>query len=129
MGASAAVCDRPWAEMRENAGERCVNILDHEVRQSRNANAVGDEHRGHAASVHGPYGFLVLDERDLAAAVPCLHHYKLSGVPRGISEADALKTLECIDRTTPPGRRDFAIIVESSVRLSSSPTFLSGSFI
>ena len=49
-------------------------------------------------------------ECDLAAAVPCLRNYKLSGVPRGISESDALKTLECIDRTTPPGRRDFAII-------------------
>ena len=49
-------------------------------------------------------------DRDLGAAVPCIRSYKLSGVPRGISEPDALKTLECIDRTTPIGRRDFAII-------------------
>jgi site-specific recombinase XerD len=49
-------------------------------------------------------------ERDLAAAVPCLRSYKLSGVPRGICESDALKTLRCIDRTTSTGRRDFAII-------------------
>lgn len=49
-------------------------------------------------------------ECDLAAAVPCIRSYKLSGVPRGISESDALKALECIDRTTPKGRRDFAII-------------------
>ena len=49
-------------------------------------------------------------DRDLGAAVPCIRSYKLSRVPRGISEPDALKTLECIDRTTPKGRRDFAII-------------------
>jgi integrase/recombinase XerD len=49
-------------------------------------------------------------DRDLGAAVPCIRSYQLSGVPRGISEPDALKTLECIDRTTPKGRRDFAII-------------------
>jgi len=47
---------------------------------------------------------------DLAAAVPCIRSYKLSGVPRGICEPDALKTLKCIDRTTATGRRDFAII-------------------
>lgn len=49
-------------------------------------------------------------DRDLGAVIPCIRSYKLSGVPRGISEPDALKTLECIDRTTPKGRRDFAII-------------------
>jgi len=49
-------------------------------------------------------------ECDLAAAVPCIRSYKLSSVPRGISESDALKTLKCIDRTTATGRRDFAII-------------------
>jgi len=49
-------------------------------------------------------------ECDLAAAVPCIRCYKLSGVPRGICESDALKTLKCIDRTTPTGQRDFAII-------------------
>jgi integrase len=30
--------------------------------------------------------------------------------PRGISEQDALKTMEYIDRTIPKGQRDFAII-------------------
>jgi site-specific recombinase XerD len=49
-------------------------------------------------------------DRDLSAAVPCIRSYKLSGTPRGISEPDALKTMECIDRKTPTGRRDFAII-------------------
>lgn len=49
-------------------------------------------------------------ECDLAAAVPSIRSYKLSSVPRGISESDALKTLESIDGTTPTGRRDFALI-------------------
>ena len=50
-------------------------------------------------------------ERDLSQAIPRLRTYKLSDVPRALSEGDAQKTLECIDRTTPVGRRDFAIIL------------------
>lgn len=50
-------------------------------------------------------------ERDLSQAIPPLHTYRLSEVPRAISEGDAQKTLACIDRTTPVGRRDFAIIL------------------
>jgi integrase len=46
----------------------------------------------------------------LAEAIPRLRTYKLSGVPRAISEEDAEKVLLSIDRTTPVGRRDFAII-------------------
>ncbi len=49
-------------------------------------------------------------ERDLAEVVPPLRTYKLSGVPRAISEEDAQKTLHRIDRTTCAGRRDFAIL-------------------
>jgi len=48
--------------------------------------------------------------RDLAQAVPKIRTYKMSGVPRGISDEDAIKTLENIERTTPIGLRDFAII-------------------
>jgi len=50
-------------------------------------------------------------ERDLTGAIPPIHSYKLSGVPRGISDADARKTLAGIDRATPLGLRDFAIIL------------------
>jgi site-specific recombinase XerD len=49
-------------------------------------------------------------KRDLAEAIPHVRTYKLSGVPRAISEEDAEKVLRSIDRTTPVGRRDFAII-------------------
>ncbi len=49
-------------------------------------------------------------QRDLAEVVPPIRSYKLSDAPRGISEEDARKTLQCIDRTTPGGLRDFAII-------------------
>jgi integrase/recombinase XerD len=48
--------------------------------------------------------------RDLAQAIPRIHRYKLSHVPRDISEQDAQKVLDSIDRTTLVGRRDFAII-------------------
>ena len=50
-------------------------------------------------------------ERDLTGAIPPIHSYQLSGVPRGISDKDARKTLAGIDRTTPLGLRDFAIIL------------------
>jgi len=49
-------------------------------------------------------------KRDLAEAIPRVRTYKLSGVPRAVSEEDAEKVLLGIDRTTPVGRRDFAII-------------------
>lgn len=47
---------------------------------------------------------------DLAQAIPRVRTYKLSGVPRAVSEEDAKKVLSRIDRTTPKGQRDFAII-------------------
>jgi len=50
-------------------------------------------------------------ERDLTWAIPPIHSYQLAGVPRAISEDEARKTLAGIDRTTPLGRRDFAIIM------------------
>jgi site-specific recombinase XerD len=53
------------------------------------------------------HGYL---KHDLAQAVPAIRTYKLSGIPRGVSEDDARKILLSIDRTTPTGRRDFAII-------------------
>ena len=48
-------------------------------------------------------------QRDLAQAVSPIRTYKLSGVPRGVSEEDARKVLGSIDRT-PIGLRDNAII-------------------
>jgi len=49
-------------------------------------------------------------KRDLTQAVPRIRSYKLSSVPRGLSDEDAQKVLHAIDRTTPAGLRDFAII-------------------
>jgi integrase len=48
---------------------------------------------------------------DLTGALPPIRGYRLAGVPRGISEEDARKTLNCIDRASPVGQRDFAIIL------------------
>ena len=49
-------------------------------------------------------------KRDLTQAIPQLRIYKLSHVPRGVSDQDARKVLDSIDRTTVAGLRDFAII-------------------
>jgi integrase/recombinase XerD len=49
-------------------------------------------------------------QRDLSGAVPRLRKYKLSNVPRAISETNAEKTLQQVDRTTAVGRRDSAIL-------------------
>ena len=54
------------------------------------------------------HGYL---ERDLQAAIPPLRHYRLGAVPQGINAEDARKTLQCIDRTTAIGRRDFALVL------------------
>ena len=43
-------------------------------------------------------------------AVPTLRTYKLSRVPRGLSEAQARAVLESVDRTSDVGRRDYAIL-------------------
>jgi len=48
--------------------------------------------------------------RDLSGAVPTMHSYRLATVPRGISEDDIRQLLTCIDRTTPRGLRDYAMI-------------------
>jgi site-specific recombinase XerD len=49
-------------------------------------------------------------EHNLTEVVPQVRSYRLSDVPRGVSDEDAHKTLQAIDRTTPIGRRDFAMI-------------------
>jgi site-specific recombinase XerD len=49
-------------------------------------------------------------QRYLDRAVPTLRTYKLSTVPRGLSEAQAQKVLQSVDRSTDAGRRDFAIL-------------------
>jgi site-specific recombinase XerD len=47
----------------------------------------------------------------LAEAVPKVFRYRLANVPRHISEKNAQKLLESIDRSTPAGRRDYAIVL------------------
>lgn len=46
----------------------------------------------------------------LDLAVPTLRTYKLASVPQGLSDAQAKRVLECIDRKTKVGQRDYAII-------------------
>ncbi|MFC1853422.1 tyrosine-type recombinase/integrase [candidate division CSSED10-310 bacterium] len=46
----------------------------------------------------------------LDLAVPPLRQYKLSRVPRGLSDVQARRVLESVDRRTHVGRRDYAIV-------------------
>lgn len=48
--------------------------------------------------------------RDLSGAIPTMHSYRLATVPPVISEDDIHRLLTHIDRTTPGGLRDYAII-------------------
>lgn len=48
--------------------------------------------------------------RRLEHAVPTLRSYRLSQVPRGLSETEAQKVLCVVDRRTKVGRRDYAIL-------------------
>ena len=46
----------------------------------------------------------------LDLAVPTLRTYKLATVPRGLTEAQAQQVLQCVNRKTSVGRRNFAIL-------------------
>ncbi len=48
-------------------------------------------------------------QRPLDRAVPILRTYKLSTVPRGLSEEQAHKVIDSVDCSTATGRRDYAI--------------------
>jgi integrase/recombinase XerD len=48
--------------------------------------------------------------QSLDRAVPTLRTYKLATVPHGLSEEQVQQVLRGIDRTTPVGRRDYAIL-------------------
>jgi site-specific recombinase XerD len=49
-------------------------------------------------------------DRDMTAAIPSCRRYRLSAVPRGISDEDAQCLLQSINREKPVGLRDYAII-------------------
>ncbi len=49
-------------------------------------------------------------QRSLDRAVPILRTYKLSTVPRGLSEEQAQKVIDSVDCSTNAGRRDYAIL-------------------
>ncbi|MEE8056815.1 MAG: site-specific integrase [Pseudomonadales bacterium] len=51
-----------------------------------------------------------LHKQDLSFRVPGIHVYRLSNLPKAISECDAVKLIKCIDPSTAIGVRDLAII-------------------
>ncbi|MFC1708110.1 site-specific integrase, partial [Planctomycetota bacterium] len=48
---------------------------------------------------------------DLAEAVPVIPNFSLDRLPRPIAREDIEKVLRAVDRTTPIGRRDYAILL------------------
>jgi integrase/recombinase XerD len=50
-------------------------------------------------------------DRPLDPAVPTLRTYKLSTVPRGLTDTQAQQVLGCINRNSHVGRRDYAIVL------------------
>lgn len=48
--------------------------------------------------------------RRLDLAVPAFRAYRLSRLPRGLNRRQARRVLESVDRATPAGRRDYAIL-------------------
>ncbi|OGO08073.1 MAG: integrase [Chloroflexi bacterium RBG_13_60_13] len=48
---------------------------------------------------------------DLAAAVPCVANWSMTSIPRGIPADAVRQLLASIDRRTPGGRRDYAILL------------------
>jgi site-specific recombinase XerD len=49
-------------------------------------------------------------QRPLDQAVPELRTYKLASLPRGLTEEQAQKILQCPDRRSDVGRRDYAVL-------------------
>ena len=48
---------------------------------------------------------------DLAAAVPCVAHWRLASLPKGLAPEQVKAVLRACDRTTAIGRRDYAILL------------------
>jgi len=49
--------------------------------------------------------------KDLSGVVEPPQAFRLSGIPRSISWEDVQRVLECVDRRTPLGKRDYAILL------------------
>jgi len=50
-------------------------------------------------------------QTDLAAAVPCVANWSMPSIPRGIAPDQVRQLLSQVDRSTPLGRRDYAILL------------------
>jgi len=48
--------------------------------------------------------------KDLSASVPRMRHYKQTSIPRSIPWSEVQRLLASVDRRTPGGRRDYAIL-------------------
>lgn len=129
-----------WMRQRQHAADGTLNLRAHSIKQflqwlgpQATVTGLADltaerveqffiayaQHSGRAARRSmqsamrtflrfGQYAGLIRGHLDLA--VPTLRTYKLSTVPRGLSEAQARQIMESVDRRSPTGRRDYAIL-------------------
>ena len=52
-----------------------------------------------------------LIDTDLSGTIDCPHTYRLSGIPRFITWDEVKRMLETVDRRTPSGKRDYAVLL------------------
>jgi site-specific recombinase XerD len=82
---------------------------------TRRAKALGPAARKSlCASIRCFLQFLLLRgylSRDLVSGVPVIPTFKLARLPRAASAEDIAKVLGAVDRSTPTGRRDYAILL------------------
>lgn len=69
---------------------------------------------GYASTLRGFFRWGYLEgvvERDLSAAATTIRQYRLAGIPDVLSDDEVTALLQSVDRTTPIGRRDYAVLL------------------
>ena len=82
--------------------------------EKRAAVLTSSERKRLCAAIRGFLRFLLLRGyllRDLVSSVPVIPHFRLAGLPQALAKEDIEKILGVIDRSTPLGRRDYAMLL------------------
>lgn len=114
-----APCVRAFLEHRvAMAGELALDRLDTETIRTflldRVAHRSSESIRLLSVALRSLFRFLFLCGkigRDLSAAVPMVRKYQQSGVPVVLSPDEVERVLDATDRSTPRGRRDYAVLL------------------
>lgn len=114
-----APCARAFLENRvTTAGQLALNTLDTEMigifLLNHAAHRPSESARLLSVALRSLLRFLFLRgeiSRDMSAAVPMVRRYQQSGVPVVLSPDEVERVLDATDRSTPRGRRDYAILM------------------